>query len=135
MPDNEDPVKAALENLKAFACAGKEVVDGRTADQLTMDQKNLVKGCLDCFYTSSSRLLDPDAAPSFDPPDAGHDYTPIDTSGFDLPRYADTSCKEACDALDEYCEGETDAGARHVRRVHAIVFAYQDALQLPAAVA
>ena len=130
MPDNEDPIKQLLQDVKSDVCAGKEIVNDFTAAELSMSQKALLKNALDSAVACMTRLLDPNTEPSFDPPDAGSDFTPVDTNGFDVRDYARTACQRACDALDEYCNGQTENAARYVRQVNALMPGYYDAAQL-----
>jgi len=122
----DEAVKELLEDAKALACSAREIVGSQSADDLSLTEKAMLDSCLDSLYSKTSRLLDSNTNPSFDPPDAGSDYTPIDTTGFDLPRYANVTCQEACDALDDYCNENTDDSARYARRVHGIIFQYED---------
>ena len=126
MPEPDPVIKQILRDIKADACGGKEVVGDLSASELSMSEKTLLKNALDSMVSCMTRLLNPDKDPSFTPPDAGQSFTPIDTSGFDLPRYAEVTCEEACMALDDYCNGDTEDAAKHVRRINDIVFEYYD---------
>jgi len=130
MPENDDPLKQFLEDLKSDLCAGKEIVNDHTAEDLSITQLAILKNALDSAVVCFTRILDPTVNPSFDPPDAGTDFTPINTSGFTLADYARTACERICQALEDYCDGLTDQAARLVRQINAIMFEYYDAAGL-----
>ena len=123
-----DPVKQWLEELKESACAAKEIAQNYVSGMGLTSVTPIVQLSLLVAKIKASTLVDPDKEPSFVPPNAGSSYTPIVITDPNLVKYADTLKGEACDALDEYCAGNTDDAAKHVRRIKDLIPSYEEAI-------
>ncbi len=124
-----DPIKEWLEDLKEAACAAYEIAHTYTTSGMGMTSTTpIVQYGLLVADTKSSTLVNPNLSPSFVPPDAGSNYTPIDSSGFSLAQFSSVLKEEACDALRTYCDGDTNEAASHVRRLKDIIPGYEEAI-------
>ncbi len=123
-----DTVKQWLEELKESACAANEIAMNYVAGMGLRSVTPIVQLSVLVAKTKAETLLNPDKEPSFNPPDAGSNYTPIGIPDPNLVKYASTLKEEACEALEKYCNGDTDGAAKHVRRLVGIFAPYESAI-------
>lgn len=123
-----DPIKKQLQEIKEAACSAYEICKDRDEPLGLTSNTSIVLLSIDVMEAKLTALLDPAQEPSFNPPDAGSDYAPIDLSNATLGMYANNAKQEACAALAAYCDGDPQGAGRSARRLNDILDGYRTAV-------
>ncbi len=109
-------VKQALQDIKDAACTVADYVEGLPGPLHGFGRRKWVEARITPAAMVGQNLLNTPSSLLYTTPEIWLYWLPVQTAGMNLTQIADTTCLEACEALEEWCDyvdnNTTDADLR-----------------------